>query len=70
MAKKYAVRSGRKPGIYKSWYECEIQVKKYSGAEHESFDSFEEAIEYIEEGGIYEYNYKTRKFQKIWTGTY
>lgn len=65
MAKKvfYAVRKGRAIGVYSSWYECEMQVKKYSGAEHQSFDSLEEAIEYIEEDGIYKYNYKTRKFK-------
>ena len=67
MAKKvfYAVRKGRAIGVYSSWYKCKEQVNKYSGSEHESFYSIEEAIEYIEDGGIYEYNYKTRKFKRI-----
>lgn len=67
MAKKYyAVRKGRAIGVYSSWNECEEQVSKYSGAEHESFYSLEEAIEYIEEDGVFEYDYKTRKFKRIY----
>ena len=38
MAKKYyAVRSGRKTGVFLSWAECEEQVKGFSGAEYKSF---------------------------------
>src|SRR5262245_15674315 len=37
--KVYAVRVGRQPGIYKTWAECEIQVKGFSGAELKSFAS-------------------------------
>ena len=31
MAKYYAVKVGRKPGIYLSWDECKMQVDRYSG---------------------------------------
>jgi ribonuclease HI len=37
MAKVYAVKVGRQPGIYGSWPECEAQVKGFSGAEYKSF---------------------------------
>ncbi len=43
----YAVRKGRKTGIYNSWDECQQQVKGYSGAEFKKFKEKEEAISYI-----------------------
>lgn len=41
MAKQkfYVVWKGRTPGIYKSWAECEAQVKGFAGAEYKSFES-------------------------------
>lgn len=49
MAKRkyYAVRIGRKPGIYTEWNECELQIKGYSGAQHASFSTLEEAENYM-----------------------
>ena len=49
MAKKkyYAVRCGVKPGIYETWSECEMQVKGFSGAQFQGFESLEEAERYI-----------------------
>ena len=35
--KYYAVRVGRKAGIYKTWSECKEQVCEYSGAIYKSF---------------------------------
>lgn len=46
--KYYAVRIGKRPGIYNSWSECEGQVKGYSGAEYKSFISLEKAKIYLE----------------------
>ncbi len=43
----YAVAVGRKPGIYKTWAECEEQVKGYSKAEYKSFKTEREAKEYL-----------------------
>jgi ribonuclease HI len=37
MAKVYAVKVGRQPGIYSSWPECQAQVKGFSGAAFKSF---------------------------------
>lgn len=45
--KYYAVRKGRKPGVYAAWPECQEQVKGFSGAEYKSFPSREEAEGYV-----------------------
>jgi len=37
MEKFYAVKIGKKPGIYTSWEECQKQVKGYSGSQFKSF---------------------------------
>lgn len=48
MAKKfYAVKIGRKPGVYKTWAECKAQVDGFSGATYKSFLSLEEAEQFI-----------------------
>lgn len=49
MSKKkfYAVRKGKKIGIFNTWDECKEQVNGYSGAEYKSFTTKEEAKEYI-----------------------
>ncbi len=49
MAKKkyYAVKSGKKPGIYQTWSECEEQVKGFSGASYKSFSTLAEAEQYL-----------------------
>ncbi len=44
--KYYAVRKGRKPGVYFSWPECQRQVIKYPGAEYKSFSTKAEAEAY------------------------
>lgn len=44
MAKKYyAVRTGRKTGVFMTWAECQKQVTGFSGAEFKSFSTMEEA---------------------------
>lgn len=45
--KVYAVRSGRKTGIFNPWDECKEQVSGYKGAEYKSFKTIEEAKDYI-----------------------
>ncbi|MCC0726749.1 RNase H1/viroplasmin domain-containing protein [Clostridioides sp. ZZV14-6045] len=48
MGKKfYAVKVGRKPGIYLTWKECSKQVNKYSGSLFKSFNTLEEAQNFI-----------------------
>lgn len=48
MAKKfYAVKVGRKPGIYKTWEECQRQINGFSGAVYKGFMDKEEAEAFI-----------------------
>jgi ribonuclease HI len=45
----YAVARGRKTGIFRTWSECEAQVKKFPNARFKGFKSEEEAKDYIKE---------------------
>lgn len=45
--KYYAVRKGRKEGIFQTWEECKNQVHGYAGAEYKSFKTREEAEQYL-----------------------
>lgn len=45
--KFYAVRKGKKTGIYNTWDECKLQVNGFSGAEYKSFLTLEEAEVYM-----------------------
>ena len=53
MAKYYAVRVGRHPGIYRTWGKCESEVSRYKGAEFKAFMSLAEAEDYM--SGIEDY---------------
>ncbi len=41
--KYYAVRTGRKPGIYHTWDECKTQVIGFPGAEYKKFEDLSSA---------------------------
>jgi hypothetical protein len=45
--KYYAVKKGRNVGIYETWAACERQVKSFSGAEHQSFRTKQEAYQFL-----------------------
>ncbi len=48
MGKKiYAVKTGRKTGLFYTWEECEAQIKGYPGALHKSFSDISEAKTYL-----------------------
>ena len=47
MAKFYAVKKGRVPGIYGTWAETQEQVKGFSGASFKSFNNLEEAKAFV-----------------------
>lgn len=49
-AKYYAVRKGRKPGIYRSWNDCKAMIDGYSSAEYKSFKTKEEADTFMNAG--------------------
>ncbi len=49
LAKKYyAVKKGRKNGVYTTWAECKKQVDGFSGAIYKSFPDYETALEYVQ----------------------
>ncbi len=51
MGKKYyAVRKGRKTGVFATWAECQKQVTGFSGAEFKSFGTMEEARKFAGSG--------------------
>ena len=43
----YAVKKGRKPGIYRSWKECEDQVSGYPDNLHKRFNTLVEAEVFV-----------------------
>lgn len=48
MAKKYyAVKAGKKPGIYESWAACKSMVDGYKGAIYKGFMTYEEAKAFL-----------------------
>lgn len=49
---KYAVAVGRKVGIYDTYAECEMQVKKYPKAKFKKFERVEEAEAFIKQFAI------------------
>lgn len=49
--KYYAVKNGRKVGIFETWDECKAQVDGYSGAEYKSFTKKEDALSFLGIGG-------------------
>lgn len=46
-AKYYAVRTGKKPGIYRSWDDCKRMVHGYPGAVYKSFQTLAEAETFL-----------------------
>lgn len=59
MAKYYAVRVGRHPGIYRTWGKCESEVSRYKGAEFKAFTSLVEAEYYM--SGVEDYVHEENK---------
>ena len=48
MGKKYyAVKKGRKNGIYSTWAECKKQVDGFSGAIYKSFTDYDTALRFV-----------------------
>lgn len=45
--KFYAVKKGRKPGIYRTWDEAKKQIDGFSGAEYKSFSQITDATDYL-----------------------
>ncbi|WP_061311233.1 viroplasmin family protein, partial [Clostridium sporogenes] len=49
--KYYAVKVGRKTGIFDNWNECKEQIQGYSGAIYKGFSNYEDAYKFLN-GGI------------------
>jgi len=49
-SKHYVVWVGKAPGIYRTWAECEAQIKGVEGARYKSYESAEEAEEAFRRG--------------------
>lgn len=47
----YAVMTGKKPGVYKTWPECQAQVKGFRNAQYKKFPTLEEAQAFVNLGG-------------------
>ncbi len=47
--KFYAVRKGRRPGVYTTWPSCEEQVKEYPGAVYKAFPTKAQALAFVGE---------------------
>ncbi len=63
MAKKqkfYVVWEGNTPGIYKSWDECQIQIKGHPSAKYKAFENLAEA-EFASKRNYYEFVKKVAK---------
>ncbi|GJN88506.1 hypothetical protein Rhopal_001472-T1 [Rhodotorula paludigena] len=43
----YAVRVGRKPGVYATWDECKAQVDGFQGARHKKFPTLQDAQAFV-----------------------
>lgn len=48
--KYYAIKKGRKTGVFTNWPEAQAQVSGFKGAEYKSFSTKNEAIDYLEGG--------------------
>lgn len=54
--KFYAVKVGKKPGIYQTWNECKENVHGFPGAIYKSFKTIAEAEEFMSLGANYNNN--------------
>lgn len=48
--KFYAVKVGKKPGVYETWADCQSQISGFSGAVYKGFATKEEAMAFVGEG--------------------
>lgn len=48
----YAVHRGKRPGVYQTWTECSLQIKDFRNASYRKFENEQEALEYVQTGGI------------------
>ena len=69
--KYYAVKNGRKIGIFETWEECKAQVDGFSGAEYKSFTKKEDALSFLGIGGQETFDFMTENVTKAYVdGSY
>ena len=44
----YAVKTGRNPGIYSTWDECQKQISQFKGAKYKKFSTAAQAQSFID----------------------
>lgn len=50
MSKKfYAVKNGRKTGVFHSWEDCKCQIHGFSNAAYRSFTNYDDALLYLDD---------------------
>lgn len=59
LQKYYAVRRGKKPGIYLTWADCKAQVDGFTGARYKSFPDKAQAQAFIDGKDSYNNSRKT-----------
>ena len=64
MGKFYAVKKGRRNGIFNTWDECRAQIKGFSGAIYKSFSSYKEAYDFINDNELYKKDDERKKYIK------
>ncbi|WP_334352465.1 ribonuclease H family protein [Companilactobacillus sp. HBUAS56257] len=65
LQKYYAVRKGRKPGIYLTWPECQKQVNGFTGARYKSFTSKADAQAFLGGSDSFQKKTTTTKNKKV-----
>ena len=60
----YAVRVGRTPGIYKTWAECESQVKGFKGAQFKKFENEADALSFLKQEVVIQSLPQKKNFSK------
>ncbi len=52
MSKHYAVKVGRRVGVYSSWPQCQAQTDGFSGSLYKSFPTRDEALKWLYDGQV------------------
>ena len=65
LQKYYAVRNGRKPGIYLTWPECQKQVNGFTGARYKSFTSKADAQAFLSGSDSFQKKTTATKNKKV-----
>lgn len=65
--KYYAVRKGRRTGVFYNWNDCSDSIKGYSGAEYKSFPTEREALEFLNNAtsDYVDFNFSEEEVEKM-----